>query len=871
MQSDLIPELVRLIKAHVNGGERRFGIEQEFTVNDRSGSIDFRTIARSGRLPGKKLDRADPGAHRLAWGGVITADGAEAEIATPPAALAPGFTDVLTNWLSRGRHDLAGILGEDVEALGYSTHLNVEVADSQAVALAHRFVRRHAGSLMLLMDRDTSPGLLVRPRRSRLELGGEYVAGAQLTAASVFAGAAARDCEASRCVRPLVSPKATAATERFGWFVNRAGFGVDLYREGRAARVGRNTGQDLLEWSWERSRPHAETFATPHELAIVDDVVAGARALPCEDPIEVGYDEWNEAAWGPDLTEEYRRGRMTLTAVVASWDHVCFSLQDAVTKRTIALGAQDAGRFVEAFKRGDLDQWCARALAAAPEKLAVLSDEAQIGAAGVFSSIDPSSRLVRDERNPRTGWPGGIKTPPGARHQKNNDGTPRRHVSPKRIAAIGGLALVLVLVAGVVAFAARRGDSGRRALVPPTVVATTKPPVSTIAPALAVPQTLPATTAASTTAAALAPFCIATILGGQLQAQRVNEAGFTPVADQLSFATGDTVRTDATGFAQLVGLDGGTITRLDAGTQLTCASPRRTSQNGGRTWSRTGSSPLMIAMSAGSVAVAPNSAIVVDCRQPNCVVVLLQGHAEVPLADGATLAFDAPRSIALLPPSGDPAQVAQIVALESASQRVVPYDSAFADPWTLDNALKDVAYGFGDPTAIYARLGPAYGSLEGQFAGKRTVIVAECTNGPCDFGPPVGNVADRTYNFSIDCSAGFPCTGNVVAQYGVGNEVRQATVPLAFDGATYTWGIDAQSFQCGFDNNGDGVFDTLLGELSLSIRWKLTPTSAEVRDGRYVVTAFHATADGVNAITRPDPQCSQFGPSHNVGDIVGSR
>ena len=53
------------------------------------------------------------------------------------------------------------------------------------------FSRSFAPSLMLLMDAPSSPGLLVRPRRGRLEFGGEFVTGNQLAAAVLLAAGGA--------------------------------------------------------------------------------------------------------------------------------------------------------------------------------------------------------------------------------------------------------------------------------------------------------------------------------------------------------------------------------------------------------------------------------------------------------------------------------------------------------------------------------------------------------------------------------------------------------------------------------------------------------------------------------------------------------
>ncbi|MGI8716379.1 MAG: hypothetical protein ACR2JN_00935 [Lapillicoccus sp.] len=96
--------------------------------------------------------------------------------------------------LERGRAQLLGrlrVLDPAVDLVGFSTHVNVTVADELVVTVAGEFARRCSVATMLVLDGLGSPGLLVRPRRGRLEVGGEYAEGADLVAAvTVVAGCA---------------------------------------------------------------------------------------------------------------------------------------------------------------------------------------------------------------------------------------------------------------------------------------------------------------------------------------------------------------------------------------------------------------------------------------------------------------------------------------------------------------------------------------------------------------------------------------------------------------------------------------------------------------------------------------------------------
>ena len=61
------------------------GLELEFSVrSERGAQVHFGSLIHRLGLDGTTLDPGDPNAYRCSWGGVITSDGAEAEIATPP-------------------------------------------------------------------------------------------------------------------------------------------------------------------------------------------------------------------------------------------------------------------------------------------------------------------------------------------------------------------------------------------------------------------------------------------------------------------------------------------------------------------------------------------------------------------------------------------------------------------------------------------------------------------------------------------------------------------------------------------------------------------------------------------------------------------
>ena len=219
------------------------GVEHEYVLRRGTERVDAR---RALNLPGfaePALDPGDPNARRLGWGGVVTFDGPEVEVVTPPAQTLPGFATRVADECARGRHDLASFIPDRCSLEGFSTHLNVSVTPGREVTVARRFISTFSAAMMLLVDDVASPGILVRPRPGRLEIGGEFRDGTTLIAALVFATGAARCCDVARRRwnheahrhDASLTPQVERAVERFGWFIGRNAFGGDLYRDGRDA------------------------------------------------------------------------------------------------------------------------------------------------------------------------------------------------------------------------------------------------------------------------------------------------------------------------------------------------------------------------------------------------------------------------------------------------------------------------------------------------------------------------------------------------------------------------------------------------------------------------------------------------------------
>lgn len=266
----------------------RAGVEHEFSVRGPDGPVDFRTVVDALDL-GVRADPTDPHAQRCPWGGVVTADGAEAEVATPPVDISPGAAAQVVALARKGRSVLEEALGDGYALEGYSTHLNISAPRRGDRILARRFATVFAPSLMLLLDRPHSPGLLVRPRPGRLELGGEFADGTHLQVALTFAIGAvlAATHMGRRGSRELmVEVDLREAVQRYGYYVDRRAVGCDLYELGRSAPLtvagsgARRSAGDHLDLTWGVARGALAGLVGDDDLSAVDAVVGGSTPLP---------------------------------------------------------------------------------------------------------------------------------------------------------------------------------------------------------------------------------------------------------------------------------------------------------------------------------------------------------------------------------------------------------------------------------------------------------------------------------------------------------------------------------------------------------------------------------------------------------------
>jgi len=334
------------------------GVEHEYEVRDRDGRVlDFREVV-DGLPLGRRLDPGDPHAARGPWGGVVTADGAEAEVVTPPVPVAPGAPATAAAWARRGRALLTSALPGGTTLTGYSTHISVAVPDRLVRRTAELVVAHFSPALMFLMDRRTSPGLLVRPRPGRLEVCGEHVEGTALRhAVAVTIAAAGAAADPSAAVPPALRVRTQRSRQRFGTYVDRCAFGPDLYADGRAARL--------------RTHGRGRTTAGAHLAAVVDSladrlvellsaadftslraVVAGDLPLPMEGRLP---DDGVEPPLRPLDLGDRQAGPVRVTVVSATWWAYVVRLDSGGRSRWLTVPGAWAADFFARLAEGDLD------------------------------------------------------------------------------------------------------------------------------------------------------------------------------------------------------------------------------------------------------------------------------------------------------------------------------------------------------------------------------------------------------------------------------------------------------------------------------------------------------------------------------------
>ena len=394
------------------------GVEHEYQLFDENDEqVDFRTLIHGFALGARHLDPADPNAYRLATGAALTCDGAEAEIALPPVPLAAGFG---TEVASRAWHERCRLeqLVPGLRVAGYSTHVSVSTPPAIGDAVASLYTRTFAPALMLLMDRPTSPGLLVRPRPGRTELGGEYVDGDRLRVVATFAAGSVLACHAAVTRNAPVPPALNAHVldddHRYGWFVSRSAFGLDLYIEGRDTQLllaagGTTTAQQHLEHSWTIARDALGEHIGAPEMRPIDELVWGTTPLPiAASATRAGASAgpFGPSPFGDVLTTRHRPG-FDITPVMVTWGAAVLLAYSPATDRKafIPVTCTQLGEYLQALDAGRYDAVIAYRLRRPHPIGHRLRHRRHLSMDRLYDRLGPRRRLLQRERAAVGGHP----------------------------------------------------------------------------------------------------------------------------------------------------------------------------------------------------------------------------------------------------------------------------------------------------------------------------------------------------------------------------------------------------------------------------------------------------------------------------------
>ena len=482
------------------------GLELEFSVRSLGGGqVHFASLIHRLALDGTALDPGDPNAYRCSWGGVITSDGAEAEIATPPVRARPGFTARLQAWARTGEAELRRALPRGTGLDGYSAHFSAAMPARLNDRVCRLYAETFAADLMLLMGRTESPGLLVRPRPGRTELCGEFIENEPLAAAVAFVAGSTRACAAAvrrqsgrAALPPGLDVRLARAVRRYGWYVDRGAFGMDLHAASRQALLPRASGgticaQSHLELAWAAARQALAEDAAASDLQAAEAMVTGALPLPAE------QGRPNHAPGGqrdrdvrfpltggivpdtPRLCAHVRPG-FTLRPVAATWDFTVFEARGPGRRAYACIPRDSLPGFAAALEEGALDDTIAAYLALTSRRR-VLSASRQTTRPGLYDQMGAPAGLLAPERDPQTGKhesgePGAKRTlaRPGKRNRQEQKAPRREQEAPRRAArsvpravAIGVVIAVVLAAAGAATAVLSRGHSGPDGK-PPAVV-----------------------------------------------------------------------------------------------------------------------------------------------------------------------------------------------------------------------------------------------------------------------------------------------------------------------------------------------------------------------------------------------------------------
>ena len=374
------------------------GVEHEYQVFETDGRrVDFRALIHRLKWDGLRLDPGDLNAYRLRSGLVVTADGMEAETASPPVETATRFADEVVAWAAAGRRELERALGGGYRLEGYSTHLSVALPGNNADEVARTYALTFGPIFARLVEGPESLGVYVRPRPGRLELCGEYVDGERLGMAAEYAVGSVRACAAGQHP-PEVAARLLPGQERFGYRLHRMeAFGFDSYAASGHDAYPLVTGgsaslADLARAAVDLACDHLEA---DHRGALLLAALAGPLAPRRQ--TGPGRPGGNPArsAFG-DVVDGVQRPGFRVRPEFATWGHTVFRAERGRQSAALCVEGATLETFLAELRTGALDSTIEEALETRTPAPA-LGVPGQPVRPGVYGSVADPLALVPEE------------------------------------------------------------------------------------------------------------------------------------------------------------------------------------------------------------------------------------------------------------------------------------------------------------------------------------------------------------------------------------------------------------------------------------------------------------------------------------------
>lgn len=342
------------------------GVEQEYQVWEGARQQDFRPMLEDCARHLVRRDPSDPRARRLEGGLGLTADGWEAELVTPPLPLSPaGLRDTSARLLD-GEARLTTELGQ-ARLVGFSTHLNVSAMDRTVVETARAFALTCSSLINALVEPSERTGVLVRPRRGRLEVRCDHLTGAALLAGLAVVAGCVRGLERGARPPSVAAGRVVPSREKFGFFVPPAALGPP--------------DPELVRWV----DPHVLSLGLPSAgpgwLGRYSDLLGTS-----------GESTWSDVDPGPR-----ERSGLRLSCAWLTWRHAVWSVHDpvrAVTRYAVVPAAAESALLTK-WDAGQLDEVLTQAMRSSRRR--ILYRHRQITRPAIWTDVRPGA-LVPAER-----------------------------------------------------------------------------------------------------------------------------------------------------------------------------------------------------------------------------------------------------------------------------------------------------------------------------------------------------------------------------------------------------------------------------------------------------------------------------------------